>query len=69
MIDAEDLACRNLHLWQNHPTALMADLRELGLLRPLIAACSALAGNPAPRDPATVAKARLPGSLAGRRAR
>jgi hypothetical protein len=29
----------------------MADLRELGLLQPLIAACSALVANPAPRDP------------------
>jgi hypothetical protein len=31
----------------------------------LIAAYSALAGNPALRDPAAVEKARLPGSLAG----
>jgi hypothetical protein len=29
----------------------MADLRELGLRQPLIAACSALVANPAPRDP------------------
>jgi hypothetical protein len=30
MIDAEDLARRHLHLWQDYLTALMADLREPG---------------------------------------
>jgi hypothetical protein len=44
---------------------LMADLREPGLLQLLIAACSALAGNRAPRDPAAVEEARLPGPPAG----
>jgi hypothetical protein len=65
MIDAEDLDSRYLHLWQDSPTALMADLREPGLLQLLIAACSALAGNPAPHDPAAVEEARLPGPPAG----
>jgi hypothetical protein len=65
MIDAEDLARRYLHLWQDYLTALMADLREPGLLQLWIAACSALAGNPAPRDPAVVDEARLPGPPAG----
>jgi hypothetical protein len=34
MIDAEDLACRYLHLWQDYLTALMAHLRSLRLLQP-----------------------------------
>jgi hypothetical protein len=65
MIDAEDLACRYLHLWQDYLIALMADLREPGLLQLWIAACSALAGNPAPRDPAAVEGTRLSGPPAG----
>jgi hypothetical protein len=43
MIDAEDLACRNLHLWQDHLTALMTDLRgawaATALDRCLLGAC------------------------------
>jgi hypothetical protein len=43
MIDAEDLACRYVHLWQDYLTALMAHLREPGaataLDRCLLGAC------------------------------
>jgi hypothetical protein len=54
MTDAEDLARRYLHLWQDYLTARMTELREPEPLELWIAACSALAGNPAPRDPAAV---------------
>jgi hypothetical protein len=62
MSDAEDLACRYLHLWQDYLTALMADPKEPELLEFWIAACSALAGDPLPREPARVEQTRLPGS-------
>jgi hypothetical protein len=65
MTDAEDLARRYLNLWQDYLTALMADLRGPGLLQIWIAAYSALAGNPPPRDPAAVEQARPSGPTAG----
>src|SRR5262249_57086449 len=62
MSDAEDLACRYLHLWQEYLTALMVDPKEPKFLELWIAACSALAGNPPPPDLAAVEQTWLPGS-------
>jgi hypothetical protein len=62
MSDAEDLACRYLHIWQDYLTALMVDLRESRFLEFWIAACSALARDPLPRDPAAVEQTWPPGS-------
>ena len=62
MSDAEDLARRYLHLWQEYLTALMVDPREPKFLEFWIAACSALAENPPPRDPAAVEETWPPGS-------
>jgi hypothetical protein len=62
MSDAEELACRYLHLWQEYLTALMADPREPGFLELWIAACSVFAGNLPPRDPAAVEQTWPPGS-------
>jgi hypothetical protein len=58
---AEDLARRYLNLWQDYLAALMADLGEPGLLQLWTAACSALARNPPPREPAVCEQARSPG--------
>ena len=54
MSDAEDIAYRYLHLWQEYLTALMVDPKEPRFLELWIAACSALAGNPPPSDPTAV---------------
>jgi hypothetical protein len=65
MTDSEDLARRYLNLWQDYLTALMADLREQELLQLWIAACSALAGNPPPREPNAVEQTQPSGPPAG----
>jgi hypothetical protein len=65
MSDADDLARRYLHLWQDYLTALMADPRDPELLEFWITAWSALAGNPVPHDSAVVEQNRLPGSPPG----
>ena len=54
MTEADALARRYLELWQDYVTAVLADLREPELLLRWIAACSALAADRAPSDPATV---------------
>jgi hypothetical protein len=62
MSDAEDLACRYLHIWQDYLTALMVDPRESRFLEFWIAGCSALARDPLPRDRAAVEQTWPPGS-------